>query len=198
MIEFGRTVLKYAVSAVAVGAVVWIFVSLPVSLKAPLAGAVALLLVPVVTYFTTHALDLGRSRESAIRIQKNQIYDDLMAGMLDMLGMGPTGTKYTPEQIQVLFADATPRLMTYGSRSVILAWNAFRQETAKAGRSNQSILFAFEDLLMALRSDLGHAGRRHQRGEILGMFVTDIASLLPATKPSRHTGWKLLFGRTSR
>lgn len=192
-----RGALKYVSSAIVVGAVAWIIVSLPPTLRAPLAGAVALLLVPVVTYFTTRALDLGRSRENAIRLKKNQIYDDLMAGMLDMLGMGPTGKPYSEEQIRVLYANATPRLMTYGSRTVILAWNSFRQETARPEHTNQSMLFAFEDLLIALRNDLGHSDRAHQRGEILGMFVTDLSSILPSDE-SKGPRWFSRRGVPSR
>ncbi|PXA67482.1 hypothetical protein [Cryobacterium arcticum] len=191
MTDLARAVLKYVSAAIALGAVLWIFITLPTSVRAPLAGGMALLLVPVVTYFTTRALELGRSRENAIRLKKNQIYDDLMAGMLDMLGMGPSGKKFNAEQIRVLYADATPRLMTYGSRSVIMAWNAFRQETARDGNTHKSILFAFEDLLVALRSDLGHTGPANKRGEILGMFITDLSSILPVAKSAETRWWQI-------
>jgi hypothetical protein len=79
------------------------------------------------------------------------------------------------------FADITPQLITYGSRGVIRAWNNFRR-VSRNNPDTKTIMFAFEDLLKAMRSDLGHVVITQPQGELLAIFITDIDDILKPKK----------------
>jgi len=155
----------------------WFF-GLPPGSMAPVAGVIGVLLVPIITFFTTRALQRRRSLEDALREHKTALYDELIKGLLKMLNLGGVSAKMTDAEMKELFASVTPPLITYGSRGVILAWNGFRQAAKDHGDDNKVILFAFEDLLKSMRKDLGHSVLSVQKGELLRIFVNDVDTIL--------------------
>jgi len=173
-----------AIGAVAIGAVVWLtgmlvawFTSLSPEMSAVIAGITGVLLVPLITFFTSRALEQRRSRDDAIREKKTAIYDKLIRDLMKMLNLSKSKDPLTADFITEVFADTTPSLITYGSRSVIRAWNRFRSESAKGSKDPAVLLFAFEDVLIAIRQDLGHATFGQKRGDLLRVFVTDVDTL---------------------
>jgi hypothetical protein len=172
-------VLAFVVGVVAIGWLVvsWFF-ALPDGAKTPVAGFTGVLLVPVITYFTTRSLQRRSARESAMRDQKNRFYDEFIRGFMDYLNSKVNDQK-KEVKIQKLFADTAPRLLTYGSRGVILAWNKFR--FTAASEPNES-LFRFEDLLKEMRKDLGHSTFTTQKGDLLGVWINDIGAHMSKQK----------------
>jgi hypothetical protein len=185
MHRFRRVYLFFLLIVAAAALVGWVlflvgpwFVALPTDNMAAVVGIAGVLLVPIITYFTSRSLERRRSLEDGIRAHKTKLYDDLMKGLMRMLNLQKAAAMSEPEMLE-FFAQITPGLITYGSNDVLRAWNNFRRISAVPGVEAKAILVSFEGLLTAMRKDLGHAVVFVQRGQLLGAFVTDIDKIFP-------------------
>lgn len=153
------------------------FLSLSPATMTPIAALVGLILVPIITYFTTRSLERRRTLETSIRLQKTKLYDDMMRGLLRIVNLQKTAPMTEQETLQ-FFAELTPPLISYGSRGVILAWNKFRKVSINGVGDGSKVMIAFEDVLKAIRKDLGHGVFMHQQGELLRIFINNVDETL--------------------
>lgn len=157
--------------------------SLPSATRTAVIGFVGIVLVPVITFFTTRSLQQRRARDDAIREKRTDFYDKAMRGLLLNLGLDQTVKKPTPKQQVKFIANITPDFVLYGSRGVVRAWVHFRAVGQDSAPTNVRILWAFENLLRAMRRDLGHLVPSSRDLELLRMFVNDLDTLLPQRQP---------------
>lgn len=92
----------------------------------------------------------------------------------EKLGKNPPNEK----ELIKSFAKITQELVIWGSDDVIDAFHKFRMENIEDEnqKPTSTILFRVEDLLIAIRKDLGH--KMVKRGKILGLFINDIENYL--------------------
>ena len=105
------------------------------------------------------------------------MYESLISFLYRTLFGSKTGNAPTEAETMKFIAEFTDRVTVWGSDGVLKAFSDFRREAVNATSGNaggKSVLFAYEDLLYAVRRDLGHGNRGLKRGDILALFVNDI------------------------
>ena len=62
---------------------------------------------------------------------------------------------------------------------MIRAWNGFKRRSVTDSSDPIQVMFEFEKVLQAVRSDLGHKSGALAQDDLLGLFINDIHEHLP-------------------
>jgi hypothetical protein len=114
----------------------------------------------------------ARLRE-AHRNRMTPVYDDLVKMFLGSLGSGGG----IDAEAEDFMKDLKGRQLLLGaSTEMIQAFNDWQRSAVVAQEADDSMaaIYAYEDLLRAIRRDLGHNDAELRRGELLRVFITDI------------------------
>lgn len=155
------------------------FLALPPQTMAVIGSGAVLLIVPIITFFTTKSLEQGKSRENAVRQQKTAFYENLIDQLIGMLGIARAGTIGDVDQIAKVFASVPAPLLTFGSGNVIRAWNRLMRVSREDAKNHKAVMVAFEGLIKAMRTDLGHRDFFYEKGELISAFVKDAETIFP-------------------
>lgn len=88
-----------------------------------------------------------------------------------------SGTQLSEQEITEFMFDFTQQLIVWGADEVIAAFYRFKKQSTST--NSQNVLFLVEDLLLAIRKDLGHKNKGLTQGRLLGLFVNNIENYLP-------------------
>ena len=150
--------------------------------------ATAIITAAAAVLVSVLSIVLGKLYESRSLIKKEHrektipVYEDLITFMFRILMSTKTGNPPSEEEIVKFMSDFTPRAMVWGSDEVLLAWVKWRrtsidQVAMKTGPMKP--MFVYEELILAIRRDLGHKNKGLLPGNILSLFINDIDQHLP-------------------
>lgn len=155
-----------------------IFVGLKKEVAAALIAGVATVLVSVLSVILTKYYERKRKIEQEIREKKIPMYVEFVEFWFRVLySKNITGKKIEEKEMIEFFSDFTQKVMVWGSDEVLILWSRYRRafvdiEDPKSVSPEK--LFDFEDLLMAIRKDMGHKNKGVIKGDLLGLFINDI------------------------
>jgi len=152
---------------------------------AAIAAAAATLIVAVVTVVGGKLLERQATVAKELRDKKSPVYEDLLKFMFRVLTATQQGKPVTPEEMFTLLADFTQRLMVWGGDPVVVAWVRFRQ--GGSGDAKQ-LLLSVENVIEAIRRDLGHKNANLTPGDLLSLFVFDAKQVIEGKVPSAAPG----------
>jgi hypothetical protein len=173
-----QTLFGIATSLVVVGLFAWGFVE-AIQAEPAVVGAVATAALGVVgVAWQQRQSEKARLRE-AHRDRVTPAYHELLK--LVWQQANPT-TQQPPEEVEEFMRDLKARQLVLGApKEMIEAFNRWERDAKAAQEADDSVAlaFAWEELLRAMRRDLGHDDSGMERGELLRVFMTDIDEFLP-------------------
>lgn len=145
------------------------------TLAAGIIAASATVVVSVISVLVAKRLEFRATLAKEHREKKIPFYEGMVKFIFrmtfaDKLGLEPLTEKEMVQQM----ASFTENLIVWGADEVIEAWFKFRNRSLNGDGSGVSIMFEIEDLLLAIRRDLGHENKGLTRGKVLGLFINDI------------------------
>lgn len=155
----------------------WLLAGLTKEVAAALVAGTATVLVSVLSVFIARHLERKREMEREIQLQKVPIYEDFVSTWLRyMFKDKPGADPMSEEELLQFFYRATQKLTIWGSDDVIRRWSRWRRLYSDDDNppDPQAAMFQFEDLLLAIRADLGHSNSKLETGDLLGLFINDI------------------------
>jgi hypothetical protein len=112
-----------------------------------------------------------------IRTKKVPVYEDLIDVIFRFFYEDKVGSKMSERQKVDALAKVQQRLIVWASDDVVHEFGQFRSRAlAVAGDPAKApaTMFALEDLLLAIRRDLGHSNKKIARGDLLRFFINDV------------------------
>ena len=149
------------------------------TLESTLAVAVVGGFVAVFGYLYTQWQTKNRDIAEAHRLQKIEVYNlffDILEKVLLGVKQQPLVAGKPPKELQKLFTKFTRGLVTWGSPNVIQKWSKFQAEGSQ--KEGKEVLYLMDDLLKAIRKDLGNSDFGLKRGAIIALFLSDPEKLL--------------------
>ena len=127
----------------------------------------------VISQQRAKARDIAESH----RPKKTELYTEFITQVVGILRDYRGGRKpdaAASKQMEDFFFDFTTRVMLWGSPSVLQHYGAFRRISKDSDPKN---LFLVDDILQAMRKDLGLSNWGLTRGDLIKMLLTDPESL---------------------
>ena len=161
-----------------------LFRGLQKEVAAALVAGVATIVVSMVSVSLTRYHERRRDLEREIRNRRVPTYEQFIGFWMDTLLAGNApGAQARPvdeSRMFEFFKTFTQDVLIWGSDDIVRQWSELRRAfaTAEQGANQTETMFKFEQFLLALRREFGHKNKNLKRGDVLGLFVNDIADFV--------------------
>lgn len=131
----------------------------------------------VVSLALSKAYEARLALSEDIRARKTPIYEGIVKTVFHfLLGQKAGRAALTEQELAGWFQETIEKLTIWGSDDLIMAFGDFKNGLSI--QTGVASLYHFEDLLLAIRRDLGHRDKKLARGSLLRLWVTDMDDLL--------------------
>lgn len=163
---------------------VWaVFQSIDPTLAAGIIAASATVFVSVVTVVLSKRQEQKVEIENQLREKKVPVYEKIIE-FIFLITFADKLEKKQPTEKEMIrfFADTTRDLVIWGSHDMVRAFGDFRDSLMSMPVEDDPahVLASVEDLLFAVRKDLGHDSDT-KRGDILRLYINDLPNYFPKT-----------------
>ncbi len=159
------------------------FSGLDAKYGAALVAAAGTVIVSVMSVVVSRYLETRATIRKELREKKIPVYEDLISFMFKILMATKTGKEVTEQEMIEFMSDYTQRSMVWAADDVLNAWIKFRGasiDESEINRNPFALMFIYEDLIRAIRKDLGHKNKDLTKGKLLSLFINDIANYVDA------------------
>lgn len=157
-------------------------------IAAALIAASATVVVSVVSITAGKYYEKKRSIEQELRAKKIPVYEDFVEFIFNILWSDKIRGKQMSEmEMQKFFVKFTQKLVVWGSDAVINKWGKYRisminysslTDPEESQKVLSKVMFELEDLMMAIRTDIGYKNGSISQGGILRLFINDVEKYL--------------------
>lgn len=156
-----------------------LFKSIDPTLAAGIIATSATVFVSVFTVMISKKQEHKVEIQAQLRQKKVPIYERIIEFIFLITFADKLGKNFpTQEDMIKFFADTTRDLIIWGSKDMVKAFGDFRDQLVASQNSPEptQVMGAVEDLLLAVRKDLGHSIAGVKRGDLLRLYVNDVES----------------------
>ena len=116
-------------------------------------------------------LEFKQKRREYLYQKREEPYEDFINVVYKVQELAKAGRGYSNEEMLSDMMSFSQKLTLWGSNRVIKKWLKFKSTSANTENSTE-LLFVLEDILFAMRKDMGL--KRLGKGKLLSFFVNDI------------------------
>jgi hypothetical protein len=138
---------------------------------AAIVAASATVLVSVFSVLVSKFLEQRAKITQEIRDKKIPVYEELINFVFKIVRSIKKDNQLEEGEVEDFMFNFTQQVIVWGSDSVLQAFYNFRHN-GDSGDGRQ-VALRMEELLLAIRKDLGHNNKGLSQGKILGLFLND-------------------------
>ncbi len=136
-------------------------------------------LVSVISILTSKHFDRKQAIEQDLRNKKTPIYEDFIRFIFDILMSQKITDRAMPEKDVIKALSVfTHKLMVWGSDDVVKIWSQYRINYLINQSDPTVSILELEKVIEAIRKDIGHENKGFKKGDLLSLFVNDIAKYI--------------------
>jgi hypothetical protein len=154
------------------------------TVEAAIIAASATIVASVITIVLGNAYASRLHNEKANRDKKVPVYEQLIGFTFRMFQSSIVG-KPLDESEMIDFMTGFNAPFTVWASDIVLAayvkWRRFITNKAALEAQPHNALFLYEELIFAIRHDLGHRNKNLSKGDVLTIFVNDVDTILHET-----------------
>jgi hypothetical protein len=163
----------------------YLFRGVSPTVAAAIVAAVATGLLSLLTLVVQRQHERQESIEQEIRARKIAVYTALVDRWFDIFGLGEERSEEESaaaiSAATARLAKMTPELISWASDEVLATWSRYRRAMTRRKPDPVWLMFGFEDVLLTIRRDVGHANAGLTRGDLLALWINDVdEALMPA------------------
>lgn len=140
--------------------------------------ALITIIVSFVTVFFSKQQEYKIKIANQLHEKKIPVYEKIIEFIFSVTFQEKLGEKNPSEKdIMKFFSNTSKDLVIWGSKDIIEAFGKFREKLQELSLENNNpmkILNEVEDLMFAIRKDLGHDYIGTKRGDIMRLYITDL------------------------
>lgn len=125
----------------------------------------------------TKSAERVKEIEQELRKQKAPIYEEFSNFLLDKV----LNNKASEDEMKEFVINFHQKMLVWGGDNVIKAWVDFRKYVVTEVFQYQG-LFLIENVLFAIRSDMGHSNKGLKQGDLLTLFTNDMDKIMTSLK----------------
>jgi len=172
-----------------------LFSGLPPQVATALLTIIAGGLSAIVTATVTKRSEKRLEIERQIRQQKIPIYESFLPFWFKIVpGKGTSASTMSQEEIVEFLQNFTQQMIAWGSDDVLKAYCQVRKslvaQANNPGQNGYAPILLIEEMLYAIRRDLGHKNSGLTQGDVLALFINDVDTILPTPAQNGRAGEK--------
>lgn len=159
---------------------------LPKEIGTALVAGIFTVTVTIISVYTTKYFERKKIIEQTLRDKKCPVYEEFVQFILKII---IKKDDVTQDEMLNFIINFTQKIIIWGSDDVLQKWQVFRNTTINLSNvqdqsplHTQLNMVALENLLFAIRKDIGYKNNNIKQGDILRLFITDIDNYLPIIK----------------
>lgn len=154
-----------------IGLVLWY--SIPIiraadaNVQASIVGIFGVFITGILTNVYTKRREINARHFS----EKREAYGKIIDVVVDAMSLAKSGKSASTKRLTNKMIANKKELMIWGGSEVIQLWNQFELESANNSTDPYNALVLMEQVLRALRRDLGHDDHSLEFGNLIGLLI---------------------------